>query len=682
MDSIRPYINWQTTIQYVKEPPQEYAENVQAPFDFEADYERIYNAAKSDSYANEYEFGFDLYRSFQKTHDGHFVFLPDSVGGIFTFGRTVPLVSVSSDGSSIPEVYAYDDVLGSSFGNISFTPSPLSMIDGEDSTEWLLSYSQYGSLQDPDALWNNMFYLLAQVQLGPAGTGAGTFVGGGRGRWVYPGPTTTLTFANGTEVVIDNFARVLAPFDNITTGADIYREYFIPPVEEQQDAEEIATSTMSSSTMASTTSSMTSSTSIPAPGYPTPLVRQMNNLNSGYFLEGEDYDDVAVLAVPNFVGSAEDSVPFQAVNTYLINQAVAQNKSKLIIDVSANGGGTILQGYDLFRQLFPQILPDGYTRFRAHEALDLIGQEVSWFAGQFPREAALENDTLAGTISTAFNYRTDVDIDYENFESWDDKFGPFEYGPRPEDYTSIIRWNISDVLTPLNSGGIVISGTANRTNITESPFKPENIVIVADGYCASTCTIFSELMRQQAGIRTLALGGRPSRSPIQAVGGVKGTNNYPFSYILQAASLPFEIAHYHDAAYYNTTALADYTDLPLWRAASTPNTNVRDGIRKGDDDQVPLQFYYEPADCRLFYTPEMAVDQSAAWRTVADAAFRGVEGLCVGGDGDGQGVERREVVKKQGVRRGLDGKQHVEAMSNVWTGKDGVTVDGDGFMFL
>lgn len=56
------------------------------------------------------------------------------------------------------------------------------------------------------------------------------------------------------------------------------------------------------------------------------------------------------------------------------------------------------------------------------------------------------------------------------------------------------------------------------------PFKAEDIVIVYDGYCASTCTIFSELMRQQGGVKTIALGGRPNKDIIQAVGGVKGTN--------------------------------------------------------------------------------------------------------------------------------------------------------------
>ena len=60
MDSIRPYLDWQTTTQYIEDPPAEYAQKVQPPYDFSGEFERIYNAAKADSYRNEYQFGFDL----------------------------------------------------------------------------------------------------------------------------------------------------------------------------------------------------------------------------------------------------------------------------------------------------------------------------------------------------------------------------------------------------------------------------------------------------------------------------------------------------------------------------------------------------------------------------------------------------------------------------------------------
>jgi hypothetical protein len=96
----------------------------------------------------------------------------------------VPLVSVSADGKELPKAHVYADVLTESFGNASFTASPISKINGEDAQDFLEKWAQYGSLQDRDALYNNVFYELATVSLGPSGSGIGTFAGSGRGRWV------------------------------------------------------------------------------------------------------------------------------------------------------------------------------------------------------------------------------------------------------------------------------------------------------------------------------------------------------------------------------------------------------------------------------------------------------------------------------------------------------------------
>lgn len=361
---------------------------------------------------------------------------------------------------------------------------------------------------------------------------------------------------------------------------------------------------------------------------------------------------------------------------------VAANKTKLIIDVSANGGGTILQGYDLFKQLFPHILPYGATRFRAHEAFDLIGQEVSHFGGLVPHSLDT-NDTVLSLTSSTFDYRTDADINYEPFTSWAEKYGPHAYGPQPDNFTSIIRWNLIDVLTPVNSGGIYVSGYLNRSNITVQPFAAENIVVVYDGYCASTCTIFSELMRQQAGIKAIALGGRPTKDIIQAVGGVKGTNDFAFDDIFYYAQVPYEYQYEHSAAYYDTTALSKYNDLATYRSVAAV-ANVRDGIRQGDTAETPLQFVYEPADCRIYYTPEMVVDQAAVWKSVADTAFNG-KSHCVAGEYSASG-KREEMgaraVQKVPVRANLDLSPHYQAIKDVWTGKGGLTQRGDSVMLL
>lgn len=120
----------------------------------------------------------------QSTHDGHFVFIPDVLGTVFNWARPVPLVSVSADGEELPKAYVYPDVLAESFGNSSFTPSAITKINGEDASEYLENWAQWGSLQDRDALYNNVFYNLAAVSIGSTSTTIGTFAGSGRGRWV------------------------------------------------------------------------------------------------------------------------------------------------------------------------------------------------------------------------------------------------------------------------------------------------------------------------------------------------------------------------------------------------------------------------------------------------------------------------------------------------------------------
>jgi hypothetical protein len=139
---------------------------------------------------------------------------------------------VSKDGKDLPLVYAYADILDSYAGNSSFEPSHIVQIDGTDTNDFLLDWSQYGRHQDKDALWNTLFYSPAQISQGGLGIGTGTFAGNGDHRFVYPGPTTTLTFANGSEVTNENFARVAVSMRGIESGADMYREYLTPRPEE------------------------------------------------------------------------------------------------------------------------------------------------------------------------------------------------------------------------------------------------------------------------------------------------------------------------------------------------------------------------------------------------------------------------------------------------------------------
>ncbi|KAK7516335.1 hypothetical protein IWZ03DRAFT_423667 [Phyllosticta citriasiana] len=638
IETVKPYWEWQSTISYLKTPPAEYVEKIQDPVDVFGELDIIESKVKNGSFANEYEFGLSIYRLLQSTHDGHFVYVPDSVGGIFNFGRTLPLVSVSVDGKSLPQPYAYPDILEASLGDSSFTPSPIVKIDGEPATTWLENWSQYGSLQDRDALYNNVFYELAIVALGNSSAGMGTFTGGGRGRWIYPGATTTIQFENGTSVVLNNFAKVLTDFDGVDSGEALYKKKFAVPADHYFQNGALNTATTTTTATPTSTSASTNTKSTPAPGYPTPVVRQENNLIGGYYLDGEDYADIAVLSVPSFVGSSNAGISFQETSQRFLAEAVAAGKTKLVIDLSANGGGTILQGYDLFKQLFPSI--DAFAaadRTRALESIDLLGQSFSEISGTVPRTLDWgKNETLEeleeDIVSSNFNYRTDETPEGKPFNSWAEKFGPHEFNG--DQFSSLFRWNLSDVLTPINSGGIQIQGYSGyRTNFTQ-PFATENIVVLTDGYCASTCTIFSRLMTDLAGVKYVAMGGRSTSGIIQAIGGVKGTNDFGWDYIQEIVSLAYANANATQKAFYNTTSLADFNDqIPFLRAANDTayNINFRDGIKIGDfEEQTPLQFVYEPADCRIYWTPDMTVDITAAWKAVADSAW-GSTDWCVAG---------------------------------------------------
>ena len=147
---------------------------------------------------------------------------------------------------------------------------------------------------------------------------------------------------------------------------------------------------------------------------------------------------------------------------------------------------------------------------------------------------------------------------------------------------------------------------------------------------------------------------------MQGIGGVKGANNDGFDYIKCVSSpvliqphdsnipsylaqLAYQTGTPEQQAWANWTALTDLTLLPTNRSTGT-SVNVRDNILPANlDEGLPAQFVYEPADCRLFYTPAMITDVTAQWKAAADAAFYG--GACVnGGLSNGTTAARRRSV--------------------------------------
>lgn len=158
-------------------------------------------------------------------------------------------------------------------------------------------------------------------------------------------------------------------------------------------------------------------------------------------------------------------------------------------------------------------------------------------------------------------------------------------------------------------------------------------------------------MRLQAGVKSIAMGGRPKVGPIQGIGGVKGAQSYAFSNIYGDAQFAIPQATADQVA-----VLEKLSNLPINRS-TTNSVNLRDNILPGNlNDGVPAQFVVEEADCRLYYTLDMVNDVTALWKGAAAAAFNGAP--CAAGAGIKKRDGEVELVEARGVPQAEAARDH------------------------
>ena len=323
--------------------------------DIPAAIQAVRDRIENDTYVNEYEFQSDLFRTFNLAHDGHFRYRGDLLTRALRYSRNTSLVSVSIDGTELPQPYLLGTVASpyqvttkanpysadvEAYVAGGAVPSPITKIDGEDAVMYLENWMQRGALNDRDASYNALMF---SKPFAAETTGWQGYFGAGPGRFgfIWPGPKTTFDFEDGTSKVLETLGNVIGDFTGVTDGESFYAK-FCNPIQTPTD----------------TTSPPAPSATV-VPGYPSPVVVSSDFYASGYFLNSTENADVAVLALLTF----DPNIPreFQAVIQKFLAAAKAAGKTKLIIDTAANGGGIILNGYDAFRQLFPQIEQDGWS---------------------------------------------------------------------------------------------------------------------------------------------------------------------------------------------------------------------------------------------------------------------------------------------------------------------------------
>jgi hypothetical protein len=164
----------------------------------------------------------------------------------------------------------------------------------------------------------------------------------------------------------------------------------------------------------------------------------------------------------------------------------------------------------------------GAGRYRVPPAGNIYGTALGSLSDAQVNPSASDNKTVAqlkASIEMAdFNYRTSLTTDLKNLTSWAEFFPPNVV--KGDNFTINVRAPTNNTYFDTSTDAIVPEGSAG-TPKNPQPFPVENIVILTDGICASACSIFTEFMTRQAGVKTIVVGGRPINAPMQAIGGTK-----------------------------------------------------------------------------------------------------------------------------------------------------------------
>lgn len=334
--------------------------------------------------------------------------------------------------------------------------------------------------QDPDALYNQIFYSPPTNLQGEANI---FYIGAWQ--FGFDSDTNVYTFDNGSTQELYNYASVspAVDFSTIYDGPSLFQVLEVDPTTDitqllnKRDISEPEVKRRQSSSS--------------IPGYPEPWIIHPEGLyTAGYFLGSSS--EVAVLVMTAFTSGNSSSTTDQATMQLVVSKFLAEcgrrGSTQLIVDLSSNGGGNVFSGYDVFKQLFPTIVPYGGSRMRTTPFIDYMGNVFS--------SAGVYNES----ITPPWQIQSALDQNLTKYPSWVDMGGPFRlYG---DNFLGTTRANLSD---PLMTNNFSVSGYLDEQSIPAAVFDAQNMVVLYDGSCGSTCAIFSEFMKTQGGVRSSKL---------------------------------------------------------------------------------------------------------------------------------------------------------------------------------
>ncbi|KAK3209942.1 hypothetical protein GRF29_44g1176347 [Pseudopithomyces chartarum] len=613
---IKKYVQFQSTLDVLKKPPSNYPSSA---VDIIAGLDKI----AANDYDSHYDFDMAVANLLSTAHDGHLSIQTCSTTGIQFYRRGGGLISVSKDGLETPEIYlAWDK---SALKSGSSDVSPITSINGQDVIEYLEEIAATITSQDADARWNQLFTSGAALASYPGSSLAY------QGRFVYnsgfwPGADKTqLEFKNGSSIDLDTVALYTTGLQHTVTSNYGFLSLLCNPSSTQNVRRDTSPSVTKRSAPTSTAGPV---------GYPVPIIRDPENKLVGFNLD----EETDVMFIPTFESpgnGTNGTLSLSEIASSIINNALENGRTKLIIDLSGNGGGSISRAFDLFKYFFPNEFPYSGTRFRRSDAMDSI-------------VLGLKDTDSEGNI-LPFYWRNQVKPNQEEDFKTVEEF--LDGGDQLDTKVSSLFANFNYTLLSTDPTYEIHGFGASAVNKTQ-PFKAEDVLIMTDGVCASTCTTFVNLMTNVGGVRAITFGGRPRLEPMQVMGGVRGAQSLAFDQIDTEAEAIDTQALTPDQLKLAKATVPNVNALPWYLPGG--NVNLRNAYQEGDDD-LPLQFAYQASDCRLFYTATSLDDPSETWSQAKAAIWGGKD--CVSNSKGGKGsLEDRS--KNEGANNGNGGGQN------------------------
>ncbi|EJD02041.1 uncharacterized protein FOMMEDRAFT_141224 [Fomitiporia mediterranea MF3/22] len=280
-----------------------------------------------------------------------------------------------------------------------------------------------------------------------------------------------------------------------------------------------------------------------------------------------------------FVGSFEgDFVQFQTDTVSAMNHFLSVGVTRLLIDLTNNGGGFVCLGQFLHQFLAGAQI--GYPGF------------VSTSRGNELAQKIVKNDIALGVTQTFYpptNWAFLNDTPFPPTIDYNDPTAPFTVNG-VSDPTS---QRFHDICTPFN------------VDIPETPLIPlENVAIVSNGDCASTCAMFSTLMNERHDTTIAVFGGKPGET--MEFKGMAGNQ------VLEWADIDTEIktANLKDDPLAPPDLLIDGDFRHNWRTAWSFL-----------DENVPIAYKSELPKLRFPYTKDTFNNPQNLWIFAASQIF-------------------------------------------------------------